>query len=97
MAFDYQSTFRRIIAKTHLLEERYKLMASKKENAEAEVEQLRKALAQKDKRIHELETEAEYLRVAATVAPSREQVEETKALIADLVREIDRCIIDLSE
>ena len=41
--------------------------------------------------------QVEYLTVVSTIAPSRESLDETRARIAGLMREIDRCIADLKE
>ena len=35
--------------------------------------------------------------MATTIAPERKDVERTRALLASLVREIDKCIADLKE
>lgn len=45
----------------------------------------------------ELRTAAEYLRVVHTVAPTREAVSQTRALLSRIVREIDRCIADIGD
>lgn len=56
---------------------------------EQEINALRKELAQ-------LRTDNEYLTVASVIAHKREDVEHTRSLLAGLVRDIDRCIADLS-
>lgn len=97
MAFDYDDSFKRIVAKAHVLAQKYAVVLQKKNEAEAQVKDLYAALEQKEKELERLKTEIEYLRTAAVLAPSREQVEATRSAIASLVRDIDRCIIDLSE
>ncbi len=49
------------------------------------------------KRIDLLNQENEYLRVVHSVSPSRSDAENTRALLAGLVRDIDKCIADLGE
>ena len=49
---------------------------------------------------HELEAlklQVEYLSVSSALAPDRDTLENTRSIIADLVREVDRCIADLSD
>ena len=44
-----------------------------------------------------LRSQVDYLKMAAIVAPEREDVERTRALLSNLVREIDKCIADLND
>lgn len=97
MAFDYNETLKRIIAKTQLLEEKYKFMQQSRDEALANLEMLQAQIALKDKELQNLRMQMEYMQIASTLAPTREQVERTRATIAGLVRDIDRCITDLSD
>lgn len=97
MAFDYNNAFKRIIAKANLIEERYQKLLESRNEAQARVEELEKELQIRDKELERLRTQVEYLQLASTIAPSREQVEAARALITSLVRDIDRCITDLSD
>lgn len=74
-------------------------------------EQLQKGIASRDERIAALEKELEtarrensklrqqieYLQVVHSVTPNREEIEQTRTLLTGLVREIDKCIADLSD
>ena len=53
-------------------------------------------LAQK-KEIESLRQQVEYLQIATNVIPDNSQTERTRTLISTLVREIDRCINDLTQ
>lgn len=97
MAFDYNTAFRRIIAKTQLLQDKYLYMQQARDEALAKVEMLQDEIAAKDKELQALRMQVEYMQIASTIAPTREQVEKTRATIAGLVRDIDRCITDLSD
>lgn len=97
MAFDYNTVLKRIIAKAQLLEQRYFLMLKDRDDALAKAEQLQAQVDRQNKQLEQLRLQVEYLQLANTIAPSREQVEKTRALIAGLVRDIDRCITDLSD
>ena len=90
MSFDYHSTLDSITAKSRLLLERYRMVVQARDEALARVEQLSQQLTQQQKEI-------EKLRMASTLAPSRDDVEKARGMITTLVREIDRCIIDLKE
>lgn len=96
MAFDYNTALKRIIAKAQLLEQRYFYMQEQRDEAVAKAEDLQKELLAKDKELEKLRLRVEYLELASTFAPTREQVEKARALVAGLVRDIDRCITDLS-
>ncbi len=97
MAFDYNKAFKRIIAKATVLEERYHQLLVSRNEAMALAETLKAEVKEKDKEIQRLRTQVEYLQMANTIAPSREQIEAARAMITGLVRDIDRCIIDLTD
>ncbi len=97
MAFDFNTAFKRIIAKTHMLEAKYQLLQQTCDEALAKVETLQDEITAKDKELETLRMQVDYLQIASTIAPTREQVEKTRATIAGLVRDIDRCITDLSD
>lgn len=60
------------------------------EELSAECESLRRQLAESNRRV-------EYLKVTQLVNPTREDVDSSRRVLSDLVREIDKCIADLSE
>lgn len=93
---DLTTTLQRLRGKSGLLLERYRAMADARRRAEARVAQLTEELQKAHARIQALETELQYLHVASVLQPSREQVEQTRTLISDLVRDIDRCIGELT-
>lgn len=97
MSLDYQDTFQRLIAKANLLAERYSTLADSKREADDTIEQLTQEIASLKKQNELLSQECEYLRMSAALVPKREQVEQTRGIIRDLVRDIDRCIADLTE
>ncbi len=97
MSLDYQDTYQRLIAKANLLAERYGYLAESKRQADEHIEQLQREISSLKLQIEQLQQECQYLRMSAALAPKREQVEETRGIIRDLVRDIDRCIADLTE
>ena len=97
MAFEDQDIYARIIAKANLLAQRYEALQKLKEEADAKIASLQAELEARDRELRLIRQEAEYLRTAAVISPDRDQIEETLAIISGIVREIDRCIADLSD
>ncbi len=97
MAFDYENTFKRIIAKTEIIKQRYSRILENLDAANAKIEELERLNAAKDRELEQMKIKIEYLQLATTIAPTRNQVEEARAMISGLIRDIDRCITDLSD
>lgn len=97
MPFDYTTALKRIASKAEILKERYRRILESRDAALAQADELRQQLEMRDKEIERLQQEVEYLRLASTIAPSKEQIRVTKDMITNLVRDIDRCISDLSD
>ena len=60
-------------------------------------EELQREVVAQQKKIEELEHRYEALRVAKTMVGSKEDKHLTKLKINTLIREIDRCIVELSD
>lgn len=97
MAIDLRQQLERVNAKTTLVLEKYALMQKRLEQARAEIERLNAELRSSRQSIEKLELQLEYLSVSHTVASSDAELERTKTMIEELVREIDSCIADLSD
>lgn len=97
MAIDLRQQLERVNAKTTLVLEKYALMQQRLAQARAEIERLNEELRQSRQTIEDMELRLEYLTVSHTVAASGEELERAKTMIAELVREIDRCIADLDD
>lgn len=95
------TSFEQLIAnlrtKTQLLQTSYDYLQKGIESRNAEIQRLRKDLEISRRRISELEQQVEYLQVVHSVTPGRKDIEETRTLLTGLVREIDKCISDLSD
>jgi hypothetical protein len=63
---------------------------------ERELEELKSERNADKAEIDKLRVEVEYLKVA-TILSSKEDTKQVKDVISNLVREIDRCITDLTE
>ncbi len=83
--------------KTQLLFDRYSLIVARKNEADAEIVELEATIESQKKEIAELKRQIEYMKFATAVAPTREAVEHSRAVLSKLVREITKCINDLNQ
>ena len=97
MVSELQTTLRRLQAKSDVLLEKYHALKLKKEAVEQENDQLRSRLAQLDKEIEKLRLDYEYLQMARMITPTRESVVQSRAILAKLVQDVDKCISQLME
>lgn len=97
MAGNLQQTIERVNNKAKILVEKYATLLKAKEDADMRIEQLSEQVEQMKKTIETLQSQVEYLRIATTLTPNRRDVEHSRAILSGLVREIDRCIADLTD
>ena len=97
MVSELQTTLRRLQAKSDVLLEKYHALKLEKEAVEQENDQLRSRLAQLDKEIEKLRLDYEYLQMARMITPTRESVVRSRAILAKLVQDVDKCITQLME
>ncbi len=96
MASELGRRIESIEAKAKLLLERYDQLRAASEADRERIRDLESDVAERDKHISRLEQELEYLKVASVLSPDHNEVEQTRARLTELVREIDRCIDKLS-
>ena len=97
MAGNLQETLDRISKKSEILVEKYLVLVAEKKSADARIEELSTLLTARNKEIETLKQEIEYLKIATTITPNHKDVERSHAILSGLVREIDKCINELSE
>lgn len=97
MAGTLQQRIDSLKSKAHLLTERYAALADAKRTADERIAELEATLRKRDNEISILRQQVEHLQVVTTIAPRREDVERSRAFLAELVRDIDKCINELSE
>lgn len=96
MAVDLHSTIERILSKSSVLVERYHALEADKLNADKEIAKLNNEILALKKEVEQLRQDNEYLRLARTIAPSYDQLVESKTILNQLVREVDKCISQLT-
>lgn len=97
MPGELQQKIQRIEAKARIVVERYALIAAERDRALERVAELEAEIARLERQLAERQAETEYLKVAMTMAPTREDTARARAILSDLVREIDICISELKE
>lgn len=97
MARDFNTRLESLRAKMTVVAERYASLEENYRGARDEIITLKAKALARERELEETRTRLEYMTVATTMASDRRSVEATRAMLADLVREIDRCIADLLE
>lgn len=97
MASDLQNILQRIANKSEVLFEKYRALVDEKKSLEEEISALRSENADMHQMLQRLRQENEYLRLARTMAATPQQLEQNKAKIAKMVRDIDKCISQLTD
>ena len=97
MADELRQTLNRTAQKAQIVLQRYMLMKQKVEQMIARADELERELEKTKAENQRLRSQVQFLKMASVVAPDREDVERTRALISGLVRDIDRCIADLND
>jgi hypothetical protein len=97
MAETLKNRIENIRNKANVLVEKYHVLLQEKQAVDLKVGELEATVSTQEKEILQLRQEVEYLQLAMTITPDRKQVESSRAFISNLVREIDRCITELTE
>lgn len=96
MAGTLQQQLDTIRAKATVLVERYNKLAQVHRQALSSIADLERRLAESEARRGELESEIEMLRSSAVIAPTGGDIHRTRRFLSELLREIDKCISDLT-
>lgn len=97
MAVDLKQQLDRVAAKADLIVKRCENLTRERDEARVRIAELEALLAARDKELEQMRVDNENLRVVTSLWPDRSQVENARSLISELVRDIDRCILDLKE
>lgn len=96
MAANLQERIEKIQAKAALMVERYEHLRLQLAEARDRIGQLEAVVDRQRREIEERDRQIEYLKVASVLTPDHRDVESTRAVLSELVREIDKCINQLS-
>lgn len=97
MAASLQQRIDSIKGKALLLMERYAELLDEKKAAEAQIAELQARVQLQQREIDRMKIEIENLKVVTTLTPKREDVEQSRAFLSQLVRDIDKCIAELTD
>ncbi len=97
MADNLQQTLERIRNKAGLLTERYAVLYQEKRAEDQRINELEATIVRQKQEIEKLQQEVEYLKIVTTLNPDRKDVERSRAILSELVWEIDKCILELNE
>lgn len=97
MASDLQQQIERVRAKTFVLTEKFTVTKAALDEAREQITELKAKIMSRDKTIQDLKAKVEYLTVASVIEHDSGSVEASRAIIADLLKEVDKCIRDLVE
>lgn len=96
MAGTLQQRIDRLKSKAQLLTDRYEAIKAGRDEAMARVKELESRVERLEHALHVKEAELEQMRVASVLVPDHRDVESTRTFLSELVREIDKCIAQLS-
>ena len=97
MATELQNTLNRLVSKCDVLVEKYKALQAEKDAVSQEYEKLKLQADLQHKELERLQQEKEFLIMARSVSPNDEVLAKNRAIIAKLVRDVDKCISQLME
>lgn len=97
MAVDLKQQLDRVAAKADLIVEKYQQTVGQLKEANEIAAELRVKLDKAYAEIERLKVDNEHLTMASALTPDRKEIENVRSLLSGLVRDIDRCILDLKE
>ena len=97
MAADLQHLAEALKTRHRQLTERYLSVCSQRDNALKQISDLEATVKQQQNDIERLSQQVEFLTIVSTAMPDRDDIDRSRALLSNLVREIDKCINDLTD
>lgn len=95
MAQNIQIITESIRAKVEVIANRQAMLVETIERQRQEAEKMQRRISELEAEVKRLEADREYLTVVRAAAVTPQQAEQSRAMLAGLVREIDRCIAEL--
>lgn len=97
MAANLQQLVQSLRSKHEELARRYREATTQRDEALRQVADLEYTVKQQQRDIERLTQQVDFLTVVNTAMPDRDDIEKSRAILSGLVREIDKCIKDISE
>lgn len=97
MAGDLQQRIDSLRGKAQLLTQRYEKLLSDKREADTTIGELKAKLAEQSKEISLLRQQLEYLRVVSPTSVTPGDAQQSRAILVQIVRDIDKCISELTQ
>jgi hypothetical protein len=97
MAVNLHETLDRLRSKSDVLIARYKALSTEKENVVQQNIELQNTITSLRKQLEQALRENEYLKLARSISLNNEDLVKSRTTIARLVRDIDKCISQLTE
>lgn len=97
MAANLSEVLGRLSAKCNMLVERYGLVRQQRDEARAKCEELNGRIDSLNAQLEQLRIENEYLRVSHKIAPTEQDTKQAQAMLAAMVKKIDKCIARLRD
>lgn len=97
MAIDLRDTLDRLKSKTTFLIEKYNATKAEKERVENLNANLQEEIEQLKKELEKAQLEKEYLQLARNISISSKDLADSKAILTQLVRDVNKCIAQLTE
>ena len=97
MAVDLEELIERLQRKMLVLVDKYRLLESEKKSVDEENARLKAEIENLKKQLEQTNTDKEFLRIARNISNTPEQLAENKAVLVRLVRDVDKCIAQLTD
>lgn len=97
MAGDLQQRIDSLRGKAQLLTQRYEKLLSDKREADTTIDELKAKLTEQSKEISLLRQQLEYLRVVSPTSVTPGDAQQSRAILVQIVRDIDKCISELTQ
>ncbi len=97
MATELQDTLARLVSKSNVLIEKYRVLAAEKEELDVQLATMQEEVDNLRMENEKLHQDNEYLKMARSIVPDQEKAAQARSMISNLVRDIDKCISQLNE
>lgn len=94
---DLKAILQRLTAKSQVLVEKYRALEVAKATVDDENRTLKQEIKDIKQQLQRLQTENEYLTIARNINRTPEDIAGSKAILSQMVRDVDKCISQLTD